>query len=279
MMTYWKLLNFELRRLALPLAILSVITIALQVYNAYSEGSRAVDYAHQIMKKEHLTTMEQYAKAHGYFSYSNSFDELSWLILSIFICAAFIGFYFVFIWYRDCIGRHPFMTRLLMLPASRRNLYWAKLTAPLLVMLALLALQQLLLLLGDAVYRSIVPMEARVDVPLQLLILVNPVLNILLSPSSIDLLLNYVTGITIVIVLYTGILLERSYRWYGILAGLGYAAAALFIIIIPFIIQGSDYRYWMTGTKLTVLYFTLLAVVSSISVWYSQYLLAKKITV
>jgi hypothetical protein len=146
-------------------------------------------------------------------------------------------------------------------------------------MLALLALQQLLLLLGDAVYRSIVPMEARVDVPLQLLILVNPVLNILLSPSSIDLLLNYVTGITIVIVLYTGILLERSYRWYGILAGLGYAAAALFIIIIPFIIQGSDYRYWMTGTKLTVLYFTLLAVVSSISVWYSQYLLAKKITV
>ncbi|PWV89401.1 hypothetical protein DFQ01_14627 [Paenibacillus cellulosilyticus] len=278
-MTYWKLLNFELRRLALPLGILAVITTALQVYNAYSQANKSIDYAHRIMKKEHLSTMEQYANEHGYFSYSKSFDELNWLILSIFICAAFIGFYFVFIWYRDSVGRHPFMTRLLMLPASRRNLYWAKLTAPLLVMIALLALQQLLLPVGDSIYRSIVPSEVREDVPLQMLILINPALNILLSPSIVDLLLYYGTGITAVIVLYTGILLERSYRWYGILVGLVYAAVAIFVVMIPLIILQSDYRYTMMDSQLTVFYFILLAAVSGISVWYSQYLLAKKFTI
>ncbi|MBD3918024.1 hypothetical protein H8B09_04600 [Paenibacillus sp. PR3] len=278
-MTYWRLLNFELKRLALPLGILVVITTILQLYNAYSTANKEMDYAHRLMKVEHLSTMEQYVQAHGYFSYSSSFDELSWLILSIFICAAFIGFYFVFIWYRDSLGRHPFMTRLLMLPASRRNLYWAKLTAPLLVMLSLLALQQLLLPIGDSIYQSIVPSEAREDVPLQMLILINPVLNILLSPNIVALLLYYGTGITAVIILYTGILLERSYRWSGILAGLIYAAAAIFVIVIPLIILQSNYRYLMMETQLTIFYFVLLAAVSSISVWFSQYLLAKKFTI
>lgn len=278
MRTYLKLLNFELKRLVLPLAILMGITIVLQLYNAYSAGNRAVDYAHQMMKKEQLTSMKQYAEAHGYFSYANTFNNLSWLILSIFICVAFVGFYFVFIWYRDSLGRHPFMSRLLTLPSSRGCLYWAKLTAPLLVMLALLTLQQLLIPLGDAIYRSIVPSDAREDVPLQLLMTINPVLNIILTPRLIDFLLYYGTGITAVIVLYTGILLERSYRLYGVITGLIYAAVAIFMLIIPFIILQSDYRYWLMDNELTVFYFAVLALVSGVSIWFSHYLLARKIS-
>ncbi|GMK40155.1 hypothetical protein PCCS19_32100 [Paenibacillus sp. CCS19] len=279
MTTYWKLLSFELRRLLLPFCILVVFTTVMQLYNAYSKAHKAVDYANKIMKKEHLSTMEQYAAAHGYFSYSDVFNQMNWIVFSIFICAAFVGFYFVIIWYRDTIGRHPFMTRLLMLPASRNNLYWAKLTAPLLIMFSLLALQQLLVPIGDSIYSSIVPSEAREDVPLEMLIGINPVLNILLSNSHLDFLLYYGTGITMVIVVFTVILLERSYRLYGLLAGIAYAAVSILLIIIPLILLQSDLRYSMSEVQVTSMYFGLLFVVSGVSVWFGQHLLAKKISI
>jgi hypothetical protein len=279
MTTYWKLLSFELRRLLLPFCILVVFTTVIQLYNAYSKAHKAVDYANKIMKKERLTTMEQYANAHGYFSYSDSFNQLNWIIFSIFICAAFVGFYFVMIWYRDTLGRHPFMTRLLMLPSSRNNLYWAKLTAPLLIMFSLLALQQILVPIGDSIYSSIVPSEARQDVPLEFLIGLNPVLNILLSNSYIDFLFYYGTGITAVIVLFTVILLERSYRLYGLLAGLAYAAAAILLIAIPLFLLQSDLRYSLTEIQLTIMYFVIIALISGVSAWFGQHLLAKKISI
>ena len=80
-------------------------------------------------------------------------------------------------------------------------------------------------------------------------------------------------------VLYTAILFERSYRLKGAVLGIIYAASAVIIFLLPEIITtilGRDYLY---PIELLIVHAVLWAMITALSLWVSNYLINKKVTV
>ncbi|WP_127533521.1 hypothetical protein [Paenibacillus kobensis] len=276
MMTFWKLLNLEVKRLVIPFVIMAIMVAAVQMYGAHAMARHTENEAKEIMAREKLATVQQLEELHGLASYADviRINQSPWIILPIGLCIAFLLFYLFFVWYRDFIGKHSFMSRLLMVPASRHHIYFAKLFAPLLVIFALLAVQLLVLPVENRYYNSLLPDEMRVEYPLNYLISAIPFLRKLIPLSAEQFAFNYGMGIAAVIVLYTGVLLERSFRLLGLFGAIVYAVAAVYIATIP--LGLGDHWFFYEKARLLA---GIISVIGALSLWLSLYLLKRKITV
>jgi hypothetical protein len=183
-------------------------------------------------------------------------------------------FYVFFIWYRDWFGKNTFICRLLMLPTERMNLYWAKLTAILAFVLGLVALQLVLFPLHLWLFGQMLPPDIGLAVSVSGFILHDQIFQILIPPTFLDFVLYYGAGVLGVAVVFTAILIERSYRLKGLVGGTLYAAAAGIAMLIPQSFRGFLYPieiFWlMLGIGIALL---------GISLWISRLLLTRKITV
>ena len=87
-------------------------------------------------------------------------------------------------------------------------------------------------------------------------------------------------GVISLLVLFASILLERSYRWLGIVYGLAYAGFCALLMVYPMLALGLDYStgYFYTEEAYAIqMAIDALIVVSS--VWLGLYLLKKKVSV
>ena len=85
-------------------------------------------------------SMSEYIEQFG-ISLLIHFVNSEWFVMPIVLCIAMLMIYVFFIWYRDWFGKNTFIYRLLMLPTERINIYFAKLTAIMLLVLGLITLQ------------------------------------------------------------------------------------------------------------------------------------------
>ncbi|MCQ5273436.1 hypothetical protein NE578_10445, partial [Schaalia odontolytica] len=69
-------------------------------------------------------------------------------------------------------------------------------------------------------FNAITPGIYRMDMTVIDAVLSFPLFNLLLPSTVIDFLLHYGLGFTVVLVIFTAILLERSFRMKGVLLGL-----------------------------------------------------------
>lgn len=275
MMAFWKLLNYEIRRLAVPLAILIALLASMQLFAVNIGANQYVDRVERVLEADINSTLESYLDKQGPLTFYQAMNDSPPFILSTVISIGFLLCYTVFIWYRDSIGRQPFLNRLLMVPAARHHIYFAKLITLLLAIFGMLAVQLILLPIEVRYYDMIVPSEMRVDVPLDLMLSTNPIFSTIVPLSISELLFNYGTGIASVLVLYTWIMLERSYRMRGIVMGAAFAAAALFAALVPFMLTKDN---WYTDELITM-HVGIIVVISAVSLWLSLYLLKRKISV
>lgn len=167
-----------------------------------------------------------------------SFDDILFgmqmeFALPIFVSIAVIGIYIFGIWYRDWFGKSAFIYRLLMLPMPRWNLYLAKLIAILAFIFCLLAFQLLLLVLEAWMFRALLPAEYWEASHFSEAIDANEALKMLLPRNFDAFLLSYGLGTIGVIVVFTAIVIERSYRKRGIVFGLLYAAVCAIAVLVP----------------------------------------------
>ena len=83
----------------------------------------------------------------------------------------------------------------------------------------------------------------------------------------------------VVSILFTAILLERSFRWKGIFAGIIYSFIAVAVFISPLLLQEFVLNDFFYPIELFVLEIVMGLIVLAVSIWMSGFLLKKKITV
>lgn len=277
MKSYLKLTSFELSRFFKLYLVLIAITIISQVIgvvvysNSYLNEMNKVIYEEQMPKAEFL---EVYGR-------SSLFDltQTLWFLGPIALCVVALIFYVFFIWYRDWFGKNTFIYRLLMLPTARINVFFAKATSIFLMVLGLIALQIVLLFIENMIYQWMVPNEFRTDMAVSQVIQNFRYLNIIIPTTITKLILSYGVGFMAVFIIFTGILLERSYRWKGIFLGIGYCAIAAAIFVLPIIIQELSQKNYLYLVELIIIEVILGLFVAACSIWLSSFLLKHRITV
>ncbi|QGQ98950.1 hypothetical protein EHS13_30765 [Paenibacillus psychroresistens] len=278
---FWKLLNWELSRFGKLYAVLLLVILVLQFtgvllysfgimskFNAQMDGNFLS--LSQYLQKNGVTNLEQYT---SYTSYS------LWFAAPIALGAVTLILYVLLIWYKEWFGKNTFVYRLLMLPTSRMNIYLAKLSAIVLFVLGLVAFQLIILYLQMLTFNAIINQELRQYISMAELISRNRMLSVFYPWHFIQFLFYYGLGITAVIVVFTLIMLERSFRIKGIVAAVGYGATMIFLILAPVVFRdhwGRDYFY---PNEIFFTVVVVMVLISSGSLWFSSFLLNKKISV
>ncbi|WP_372660966.1 hypothetical protein [Cohnella sp.] len=273
---FFKLLHMEVRRFRYILAGLMGVTAIVQLCALFWTVSKELKLRETLMLRPEKT---DYVFHELTFAWAMSSAQF-WFLVPVFMSITVLSLYIFFIWYRDWVGRHTFVYRLLMLPTQRRNIYLAKLTAILIFMFVMLSFQLLLLIVENMVFNWIVPSEQGGSSHFADAVSANQALDMLLPHQFGQFVFNNGVGVLAVLVLFTSILLERSYRRIGILYGILYAAGCFAAVIVPLTTLGIENpgAYLYPGEIIAIV-LVIAALLLVLSVWLGLRLLARKITV
>jgi len=275
MKRFLKLLNFEVNRFfKLYLTLIGLIIVS-QFIGAIVVSKGYMNSADQVMYKNQLS-MSQYIKEYGLFSFDR-FVWSEWFLLPIFFSIAMLMIYVFFIWYRDWFGKNTFIYRLLMLPTERITIYFSKLTTIMLLVLGLVTLQILLIPIEKQIVNSIIP----TDLQSQFSFYDNYSFEMWywLYPNTLtEFILIYGVGLIFVAVLFTAILIERSYGLKGIFFAIIYGVFSFGVFIAPLLLNGFSSGYFYSlEVFLMELVISIIVLVSAI--WIANHLLKYKIRV
>ncbi|QBP42206.1 hypothetical protein [Paenisporosarcina antarctica] len=277
MKNYLKLVNFEFNRSAKLFAVLLGITLIVQMVGVIVMSKKYLNMAHEKIYEE-LIPKAEFLSSFGPMSFQSVVRSV-WFLGPIALCIAGVGFYIFLIWYRDWFGKNTFIYRLLMLPTSRLNIFYAKITNILLLTFGFVAFQLILIPIETTVLKWMVPKEFRVDMNVKEIISGMPELNILIPTSIFDIIVIYGAGIMVVSILFTAILFERSFRWKGIFIGSIYSLVAVTVFISPLLVQDFILNGYFYRIELFALQIVMGVIVLAGSIWTSGFLLKNKITV
>jgi hypothetical protein len=277
MKKFIKLVNFEFNRIVKLFTVLLGITFITQIVGVIVVSKGYLNMANEKIYEEMMSKAE-FLESFGQISFLQIVRSI-WFVGPIALCIAGVGLYIFFIWYRDWVGKNTFIYRLLMLPTTRLNIFYAKISTILIMTLGLVAFQLILLPIEILVMKGMVPNEFRMDMSVKEIVTSMPELMIIIPSSIVELILYYGAGLLIVTILFTGILMERSFRWKGIFAGLIYSALALMLLISPLLLQEFVLNGFLYPIELLVIEIVMGLIVFAASIWMSGFLLMKKITV
>lgn len=273
MKNYLKLVNFEISRFFKLYLILIGLTIVCQLIGVIRVSKGYMDLAEKVMDKNQLS-VSRFIEQYGTFSFQR-FVYSEWFLMSIYIGIAILIIYVFLIWYRDWLGKNSFIYRLLMLPTERITIYFAKLTAIMLLLLGLITLQRLLVLIEIQIVNSIVPADFRT----YSYGISNIDIFVLLYPNTFtEFILIYGIGLIFVAVLFTAILFERSYRLKGIFFAIVYGVLSLGVFFAPLLLNGFYPRYFYPLEIILMGIVTSFIVLGS-TIWIANHLLKHKIMV
>lgn len=274
---YIKLVNFEFNRVAKLFAILLGITLVVQIAGVIVKSRKYMSMANERIYEE-LVPKAQFIEQFGKISFLD-IGRTIWFAGPIALCVAGVAFYIFFTWYRDWFGKNTFIYRLLMLPTTRLNIFFAKITNILLMVFGLVAFQLLLLPVETAVLKWMVPKDFRTDMGVKEIVTSMPELNVIIPSSVAGFALSYAVGVLAVSILFTAILLERSFKWKGVFAGILYSVVAVAVLISPLLLQNFVLDGFFYPLEVLALEIVTGLIVLAGSIWMSGFLLKKKITV
>jgi len=280
MKSYLKLVNFELGRFFKIYLVLIAITVISQIAGVIVKSQEYLSKMNEAIYIDG-TPQAQAIEELGTMSMMEVINSL-WFLGPIALCIAGLIFYCFFIWYRDWFGKNTFIYRLLMLPTARLNILLAKASAIFLMVLGLVAIQIILLQVESSILAWMVPMDFRTNLTITEMKL-GPgsafILEILIPQSFIQFIINYGIGFMAVFILFTAILFERSYRMKGILFGVIYIILSTTIFLAPFIAEIGLQTNYFYPMEIFIIEIILGLLVIGMSIWLSNFLLNKKITV
>src|SRR5699024_1513136 len=154
---------------------------------------------------------EQFLQEYWSFSLANATYSLIFLAP---IALGVVGliFYMFFIWYRDWFARNTFIYRLLMLPTNRMNIYFSKLATIMMTVLGMVVFQIIFLNIYNQITKLIVPIVYRLDFEMGIIVEGAAYLPIVIPSNVSSFFIAYGLGLAFVIVIFTAILFERSFK-------------------------------------------------------------------
>lgn len=277
MMSFLKIVRFEMNRFSKIYAVLIAVTIILQITGAIISAKKYLNFAHEVMYEQSMSVIgfvENYGSISLY-----TLTQSMWFFGPIALAIVTLLLYVFLIWYRDWYGKNPFIYRLLMLPTSRMNIYFAKSTVIFLMVLGLIAIQLILLPIENSLLKWIVPLDFRADMTVLEAVYAFDYLTVLIPRTFFDFIVHYSIGFLVVYLIFTAILMERCYRWKGIIFGLLYSALAIIIFLAPIIVTIRLEKMYLYPLELLFLQIVLGILVLGVTFWVNHYLLKHKVTV
>ena len=277
MKRYLKLVNLEVSRVAKVLLGGLAAVFIIQMIGVWMTANRYMNLANEeIMRGE---TVQSILDNYSYMSMMRFSDEI-YFIGPIALCVGAVFFYIFLVWYRDWNGKNTFIYRLLMLPTARLSVYFAKATAIMMIIFTLVAAQIAFLKIESSFMDSLIPAEFFKETSIAEIASYNKILFFVIPGTFTEFILYYGSGFIVLTLLFTVILIERSFKWKGLFFGLLYFAAAAALAFSPILLLTAldkiDYFYLSELIYMTIASSVITGV---LSVWISHYLLNKKVTV
>nr|WP_304213937.1 hypothetical protein [Fredinandcohnia onubensis] len=273
---FLKLVNFEFSRFLKLYLILFGITVLCQMVGVIFEARRYVGRANKAIYED-LLSKSDFISHYGTMTIFR-FSETLWFLGPIVLAGVTLLIYVFFIWYRDWLGKNTFSYRLLVLPTARLNIYLAKATTVLLLVLGLIALQLILVPVEMQIIKWLVPDEFRTDFSIATLSN-HYYLGILFPMTIADFILIYGVGIVGVCVVFTAILFERSYRLKGIFFGILYAAVSILVFFAPILVNEFILGQYFYENELFYMEIGTCLLTLAGAIWIGNYLMNKKLRV
>lgn len=272
------LTSFEFDRISKFLYVLIAITLAANLTGYIMTPLRYVNRLNAYMVQESATS-QQAVQNFGELSY---FEVMSteWIFGPVALGISGLLLYSLFIWYREWMGKNTFAYRLLMLPVPRMHLFYSKLVILYLSIFTLISVQIISLFVGFQIFSAIVPGEWQSSMTFISALNMHSFFYYILPLDPWFFLSINGIGIVFLLVLFTVILMERSFSFKGIVLGIAYAVSVLFIALLPaFLPDIIGNHYFFYTSELIALIIILLGLISFASIMISHYLLNKKITI
>lgn len=277
MKNYLKLTNFEFNRFSKFYGSLIIIVILTQLTSVFLYARTYMDKMRSLLYEESLTEAAALAQMDP--ANMVQVTRQSLFALPIALAVGGMMLYCFFIWYREWNGKNTFVYRLLMLPTERINIFFSKLTVVFTSILGLIAVQIILLAVGNWILQAIVPTNFMLDLTITEIAGSSTLLYYFIPASFVEFLVFYGMGLMFLIVLFTVILLERSFHIRGIVIGILYAFISGLVFFSPLLAEIVMTVDLLFPSEKLLLTFATGILVSLISIWLSHYLLNKKITV
>ena len=251
------------------IGILFASNIGATLFSIYSVPSRTSDIEGNPITVNVLKSEEGIRYIYEYLIRDLGSMTKMAVAFSVLLCLL----YSLVIWYRDYFSKSKTIATLLMLPQKRFNIYIAKLITVVSMIFGVIAVQFLFWYIDLVIIKAIlnVNVEGFTNVFRTILVAQNRLTNLIFN-QPIDFLMIDVLGVVLaVVVLFTGVLIERSYKKIGAVLGGVY----IFASIILYISLSAQYEQYVDILlKVQIAYYI---VIFLISILVSKKLLNKRI--
>lgn len=269
-----KMIDVEIKRVwkvfAVLIGLISAVQIIFTLYSTVREMNM-IDLAG--------LTLEEYGKYNHKLDFLRLYyDKTGAFLMMLFASVMLI--YIIFIWYREWFGKNSTIYRLLMLPTKRIYIYLSKLITVIAVFLSGVVAQLVTVVVCYISYVMIVPIEVRATKTLFQAILEDPLLHLLFPNNLTVLLFIYSVGILSIMIIFTGILFERSYGIKGIIIGMMYSVLSIVIAFAPLhLINILNLTLWIYEPLTPIVTICTIIITILSTGWMGNYLLNYKVTV
>lgn len=232
--------------------------------------SKNTDYNNFL--KINNSTVEKYLETFGSVSSSEFYrfnDNL--IITPIILCIAFIALYSIYIWLKEWNGNNRTIYSLLTLPIPKLTVLLSKFATCISIFIVFYATQIFMLFIERWTFIAIVPKEIRASESLIEVILKTKEYGFLII-SGTDVLLGGLAISAIVLVGFMVVLINRSFRWQGILGISAIGVILTFLLFAPII-------FGFYAGEMLVYFIVFLIAVIIFGVFLCKYLLEEKVHV
>ncbi|MBM7632176.1 hypothetical protein [Geomicrobium sediminis] len=253
-MNFLQLLFIEFNRMKWFLLMLVIVVFGAQFFLSMITPGRLV----RDIQLDRISAYETYN-----FSIVLASD---YYLFTVLIPTIVIFVYVAIIWYRDWLGKGTYMQRLLTLPIRRMIIFYAKLTTIVLVALLFIALHSLLLPLQQLTFAAMLPDQFYSGNANVITLIQMSFLEVFYWHNLIDFIYVFLISITLISLMFTGVLIERAYRYVGLVMNAS-IVIVLFVLYIQLIEASMSFysheMMWMISGIIVIL-LTVSLVVSSL---------------
>lgn len=225
-----RVLKFFIPTLAVYVA-LQIIQILIKI-SGVMRNIRENAYSNKVVGD--MMSYEDAIKSIGKAYNVHSFlDPDSIIIMGFLLIIGLILIYSIFIWYREWFGNNRTIYTLLMLPMERMKIYYAKLLSIILLIGTALGTLIISFFINYIIMLWRVPKDLIEEAAFSKLFQ-NYILSTIVPVDYRDFLLYIVIGLGLLTGIFLMVLLERSYRFKGLFAGIALIGIYLFMYLLIF---------------------------------------------
>ena len=241
------------------IGILFASNIGVTLFSIYSVSAGSLDEHGNIINMSILRSSECMKYINSYvISELASITEFI-MAFAVLLCLL----YSLVIWYRDYFSKSKTIATLLMLPQKRFNIYISKLITVIMMIFGIMSIQFLFWFIDLVIVKVIlnVNVDGFINVFKTILGSQNRISNLIFAQPIDFIMINTLGVILAVTVIFTGVMIERSYRKIGPVLGSIYIVACIMIYIATITNYGN---YTDVLLKTHLLYYIVVFLISTV---------------